>query len=275
MTAFVERMGLRNVLAETGVGVICGRVGTVTQLTVTAFTHRGLVREANEDTVAIDDCILDGDMDGPSVFQFSGKMHLVMVADGMGHAHGALASRAALKILSGRPSSFAQRESCEAAIAEANTNIYDLMNLNSETVGMGTTLVGVALSAGFTLYFNVGDSRAYRHKRGALVLLSHDDVPSVSKTAGPGRATYAITQALGGRRFRDPVKPHIGIGPALADGEAIFLCSDGVTDVLNDISICATLDASAEPDAIMRVLIEHTIKAGAPDNFSMVLVRAS
>ena len=131
-------------------------------LEAAAITHRGLVRRRNEDCIAVDHRILAGDMAAPWIGEFTNRPHIFIIADGMGgHAHGALASRTVVEALVASPNSLLDSASCLEAVLAANLKLYEMMRRIPGTVGMGTTVVGVAFGTDMMIYFNVGDSRAY------------------------------------------------------------------------------------------------------------------
>ena len=120
----------------------------MTGWTIAAFTHRGRVRPANEDAIAIDTRVLTGDMNTPIVMTAPGNGCLLMVADGMGgHAQGAMASRAVLDYLVAAADRLSNPELCADAIEEANQHLYALMQQHEGVLGMGSTLVGAFLNS--------------------------------------------------------------------------------------------------------------------------------
>ena len=99
------------------------------------------MRPANEDAIAIDTCVLTGDMSTPIVMTTPGDGCLLMVADGMGgHAQGAVAG-AAIDHLVAAIDRLSNPSSCGEVIEEANQQLFELMDEHEEAVGMGTTLV--------------------------------------------------------------------------------------------------------------------------------------
>lgn len=242
--------------------------------TIAAFTHRGRVRQNNEDTIAIDDRVLTGDMDVPTVMTSPNDCCLLMIADGMGgHAHGAMASRAVLDYLVAAIVRLSNPASCAEVVEEANRHLYELMLEHEEALGMGSTLVGAVLTADRLITFNIGDSRCYLLSAGQLVLLSHDDVPEGESSHFGPRRSHALTQALGGSSFPIAVEPHISVDPPLAPGETLLLCSDGLTDMMANQTINDALRTAKDPLQAVRRLAAMAFSAGGRDNVSLVVAR--
>ncbi|BBZ99848.1 PP2C family protein-serine/threonine phosphatase [Bradyrhizobium diazoefficiens] len=239
--------------------------------TIAAFTNRGRVRPNNEDAIAIDNRVLTGDLDAPIVME-SPNGCCLLIADGMGgHAHGAMASQAVLDYLVTADDRLSDPASCAEVVEEANQQLFKLMSEHEEAIGMGTTLVGVALTADRMVTFNVGDSRCYLFSRGQLVQLSSDDVPEGGNDPFGPRRSHALTQAMGGNSFLVPVEPHISVDPPLAHGETLLLCSDGLTDMVLNQAIGDSLRNSRTPLQSARKLVAQAFAAGARDNISLIV----
>jgi protein phosphatase len=243
---------------------------------IAAFTHRGRVRPANEDGIAVGARVLTGDMSAPIVMTVPGDGCLLMVADGMGgHAQGAMASRAVLDHLVAAADRLSNPESCAEAIETANQHLYALMKQQEAALGMGTTLVGAFLTSTALLTFNVGDSRCYLFSAGRLIQLSHDDVADEGINRSGHRQSHAITQALGGSSFPVAIEPHINVDAPLRPGETLLFCSDGLTDMVDDNEIGHVLNAANEPIRSVRDLVSKAFSAGARDNVSVIVTRNS
>jgi protein phosphatase len=242
-----------------------------------ALTHRGMVRPANEDAIAIDGNIISGERPTAARFDLNLDQHRLMIADGMGgHVNGALASTSALNFLASQPvDQFAESKICAATIRSANDHIYDLMQATPDATGMGTTIVGVALTSNGLLVFNVGDSRSYLHVQGSLIQLSVDDVPSVAIGASHRRTAHAITQALGGANRRTPINPRISEMPSLTRQEIVLLCSDGVTDMVEDSAICNVFDQHSDLYTAVTELNRLAMRGGGRDNISIIAIQLS
>ena len=238
-------------------------------------THPGMVRSHNEDCIDVD-----------------GTAGLAVLADGMGgYNAGEVASRMAVDLVSsGIKSALAQRQtadldasSAQALLAEhstrANTAIYEASGSNEAYAGMGTTLV-IGLWFGTSVAVaHVGDSRLYRIRGGVLQQLTRDHslleqqielgvLTREQARYSPDR--NVVTRAIG----IDPdVEPEVHAFPVSA-GDGYLLCSDGLTDMLTDQEIQATL-AAYEDDLQEAAdgLVQQANDAGGLDNVSVILVR--
>jgi protein phosphatase len=199
------------------------------------------------------------------------------VADGLGgHQGGEVASAAAvepLAALDGRE--FAEpgeaAETLAAAIREGNAAIMERAAGDPGLWGMGTTVTAAALA---------GDSRAYLLRDGSLEQLTTDHTV-VGELVRRGRLTpeqaaihperSILTRAVG----LDPRIPVDTPDPVeLRDGDQVLLCSDGLTEAVDDDRIAELLSAGADGEAACRSLIDAANAAGGPDNITVVLLRA-
>ena len=241
---------------------------------IAAFTHRGRVRSDNEDAIAVDGQTFVGDMAAPVVISTPNESCVLMIADGMGgHARGAMASRAVIDYMVAAIDRLADTSSFAEAIEEANQHLFAIMQEHQEALGMGSTIVGAVLGAKQLVTFNVGDSRCYLFSSGQLVQLSHDDVPE--QVDDHFRRSHAVTQALGGSSLLVAIEPHISVDSPLAPGETLLLCSDGLTDMINNQAISKILNAAGTPLQSVRKLAARAFGAGAHDNISLIVVRRS
>jgi serine/threonine protein phosphatase PrpC len=209
------------------------------------------------------------------------------VADGLGgHQGGEVASAAAvepLAALDGRE--FAEpgeaAEALAAAIREGNAAILERAAGDPGLWGMGTTMTAAALAGERHLQLaHVGDSRAYLLRDGSLEQLTTDHTV-VGELVRRGRLTpeqaaihperSILTRAVG----LDPRVPVDTPDPVeLRDGDQVLLCSDGLTEAVDDDRIAELLSAGADGEAACRSLIDAANGAGGPDNITVVLLRA-
>lgn len=236
---------------------------------IAAITFVGLVRESNEDCVSINGRrAREGEVLRHSV-EASGVVALV--ADGMGgHARGEIASDIVLRKLEHSIGSTLEPHDLVSAIKTANRAVYDLASSNPEYRGMGATLVGVLINETNCIYFNVGDSRAYRWRGGVLQQMSIDHVPPSPR--GHARS-HAVSQSLGGAPYFREVTPAVGSFD-LYIGDRVMLCSDGLTDVLNESEIGAGL-SSGSPEYCVTQLLDQVVSGGAPDNVTIIVIAFS
>jgi len=218
----------------------------------------------------------------------SAEHGVYVVCDGMGGAAAgevasALAVGEVLRVLSGRPEAESDaaplEDVVEEAIRAANQTIYSHAQSDSQLLGMGTTLVGLAVEGRRVLVFNVGDSRCYRMRNSTLVQISQDH-SLVEEQVRLGRLTHAealrsphrnvITRALG---TESTVEPDLFELRAEA-GDLFLLCSDGLTGELPDPLIESMLAADLSLNELCARLVAAANRAGGRDNITCLLVRA-
>jgi protein phosphatase len=226
-------------------------------------THVGHVRDHNEDAVIPES---DGSSGGPVV---------VAVADGMGGAAaGEVASRLAIDAaVAGPPSD----TDTVRRITDGNRAVLDAVAEDPGHAGMGTTLtLGVFDSAGVLHLGHVGDSRAYRLRGDTLERLTTDHTYVMELVArghiSPEDALThprrnLITRVVG---MDDVVVDHAEI--ELSPGDRILLCSDGLTDMVNDDSIQQILESEPSLPGAAWALVEAANAAGGIDNTTVVIV---
>lgn len=225
------------------------------------LSHAGLRRELNEDTYY-------GDV----------ELGLWLVADGMGgHESGEVASAMAREVIvrevrAGRGLS--------EAIRAADVEIIRQSRHRDQHLPMGTTVAAVRVADSRFEVAWVGDSRVYLWN-GRLCQLSQDhsyvqeliDLGTI--TAGQARThphRSVMTQALG---VTEP--EHLRIEPItgeLRPGIQLLLCSDGLTEEVNDAAIARVL---AHTELSAQECVDHLVAAaldgGGSDNITVVLVR--
>jgi PPM family protein phosphatase len=241
-----------------------------------ARTHTGMVREHNEDAIA---CAPDAG--------------LFVLADGMGgYNAGEVAAGMTGMILKTGLGGDLLRLHAQAASAPANVQsavrhhvevanlaIYQAAQRQPQYEGMGTTLVLAVVGAHSVTIAHLGDSRAYRLRDGVLMQVTKDhsllqeqvDAGVISaEMAHLSRNKSLVTRALG-------VDPLINLeihDHALRSGDVYLLCSDGLTDMLEDAQIAESLTTLyASVEAAADALVNMANQAGGRDNVSVVLVK--
>jgi protein phosphatase len=163
------------------------------------------------------------------------------------------------------------------AVLLANGNIHEEAEYNPARTGMGTTLTALFLARKRAFLAHIGDSRAYRLRGGTLAQLTSDhsvvaeQVRSGILTPAQARTSpyrHVITRALGIDReavpdlMEQPLKP----------GDMFLLCSDGLTEMVDDEGIGRILAESAPRDAAQK-LIDAANERGGVDNITAVVVQ--
>ncbi|MPY11715.1 PP2C family protein-serine/threonine phosphatase [Arthrobacter bussei] len=236
------------------------------RLTYGFGTDRGLRRELNEDS-------------------FIAVEPVFAVADGMGgHEAGEVASSICVRtlgassIIGSRAPQFTAND-LEDLIRDADQRI------RSEAGGhAGTTLTGAVLveesGAPYWLFFNVGDSRTYRLSGGTFGQISVDH-SEVQELVDIGRITeeearthprrHVVTRALG---TGDDAEADFWLMP-VEEGDRILLCSDGLSGEVTDDGICTILSTVQDPQEACDELIAATLRSGARDNVTVIVIDAS
>ena len=146
--------------------------------------------------------------------------------------------------------------------------------------GMGTTLTALILKQDEGILAHVGDSRCYRLREGVFEQLSRDHTLVArlveQGVIPPEQARYhpqrnVIRQAVGVADPSEPLEPDIETF-ALQAGDLYLLCSDGLTDMVDDAEIEAVLREEPPTRAAWR-LVDRALANGGRDNITVVLVR--
>ena len=206
-----------------------------------------------------------------------------LVCDGMGgHNAGQIASELAAKQflhayyhLGGTA-----QEAARHAILQAHHYIAEMASKVPSRYGMGTTLTALILKQDEGILAHVGDSRCYRLREGVFEQLSRDHT-LVARLVEQGIITpeqarhhpqrNVIRQAVGVADPSEPLEPDIETF-ALQAGDLYLLCSDGLTDMVDDAEIEAILRDEPPTRAAWR-LVDRALANGGRDNITVVLVR--
>jgi protein phosphatase len=234
---------------------------------VAAFSHKGLVRDRNEDAIAIDgQQAPDGQL---LTAVLSSGPHRLILADGLGgHPSGDVASMLVAKRLS--EERLDSPETCLKAIRSVNSSLYSEMQRDPSLSGMGSTVAGAVVLDDHIYWFNVGDSRIYLFRDNNLRLISVDHIPAWDIMEEHGRS-HLLTQCLGGSYSAVELMPATGTADFDAD-DTLLLCSDGLTDVVDDIAIARVLHGQPTAAAAAQILVDLALHEGGPDNVSVLIV---
>lgn len=238
----------------------------------------GLKREKNEDSFLVNE-----------------DLGLFIVADGMGgHLGGEYASRLAVSTIEKSMKSLAEDPDATLAMDEtidstdlvqrlrysiraASTRIYEEALKDPNLNGMGTTTVLLQVHQETAYVAHVGDSRAYRFSQGRLERLTEDHSLVneqlkagfiTEKDAKHHKLKNIITRSVG---FQETVDIDIKEHP-LRSGEIFLLCSDGLTNMVDDQQIEAVFKKWPVPETACEQLIEKANSKGGDDNITLVVI---
>ena len=252
---------------------------------VCAVTHAGRIRKENEDNYDLNGRMTStGDLKKGSAFvqSMSEPFHLA-VCDGMGgESYGELASGIAVETIAAHASNiYESGEDFSFAIAncleDANSRIC--AEINAKGKRMGTTLASVYAVKGKVYCVNIGDTRVYHYSKGLLEQISFDhthaqtivDAGEVSQdNIGQIPDAKRLTRHLGIFPEEGSLSPNISVVDDVDDGDIILLCSDGLTDMLDDGEITAILSTAESSQAAASKLIRRALENGGKDNVTVM-----
>ena len=235
------------------------------------LTDPGQVRDHNEDSVTI-------------VKNGSGEV-LMAVADGMGgHKGGEIASSIAITHIGKRfidTFSVGNKEDAinflKEIVSEANMLLYKYTEDNPESNGMGTTIVMALLTKEFLLFGNIGDSSGFVIKNKKIYKITNDHT-LVNLLVKSGEITEeeakdhprknVLMRALGAN-----ISVEMDVFDVEKDVSAILLCSDGLTNMLDEEQIEKVLDSDMDIDAKVQKLINKANNRGGTDNISVAYLQ--
>jgi protein phosphatase len=267
------------------------------QAEISGLSHTGKVRSENQDHYFVARVgrslhtqmtnLPDGDL--PARFDESGWV--MMVADGMGGAAGgAVASRTAIgtfvNIILDVPDwlMHLDEERAQEVMRRAASHYQKVDTALAERVkadpglrGMGTTMT-VAYSLDRDLFIaHVGDSRAYMLRDGTLQQLTRDHTHAQAladagmierEEVGSHRLSHVLTNVLGGNSSSVNVELQ---RLEIQDGDRLLLCSDGLTDMVDDEKLTELLSQTKQPGLACQTLVEMALEGGGRDNITVVV----
>ncbi len=222
-------------------------------------THKGLVRESNQDSVLIGETYMG-------------------VADGMGGYQGgeiasSLAVEVVTKALKGKT---ANENAIRLAVMAANRRVFETSKQEERLKNMGTTFSMLWVGKKGKIYVaHVGDSRVYRLREGNISPVTDDH-----SVVGELLRNRVISEEMAkNHRYRNMITRAVGIAPSVEvdvltfDGEvgdSWLICSDGLYNTVTDTQIKELFYQNSLEEATQKML-DMALAAGAPDNVSLVL----
>jgi PPM family protein phosphatase len=230
----------------------------------------GKVRNANEDYFLSE--------------KIAANEFLFIVADGMGgHQAGDVASRLASETFSDaykslRKKNTAIMESMESAIKKANSVVFEKAAVDIEKRGMGTTFSAMIIADMKAFVAHVGDSRIYLIRKNKIKKVTTDH-SFVEKLVEEGRISpeeardhpqkNVLYMSLGAR---ENLTPELLPAMAMEDGDALVMCSDGLSNMVTDEDLMRTV-IDYYPEDAANSLVRLANANGGADNITLQIVR--
>jgi serine/threonine protein phosphatase PrpC len=238
-----------------------GEVRMSLSLRFAAGSHKGMIREGNEDS------------------GYAGP-RLLAIADGMGgQAAGEVASSEVISTIVALDDDVPGSDiltSLGTAVQRANDQLRMMVEEDPQLEGMGTTLTALLWTGQRLGLVHVGDSRAYLLRDGVLTQITQDHT-WVQRLVDEGRITEEeatthpqrslLMRALGSG---DHVEPDLSIREVRA-GDRYLICSDGLSGVVSHQTMEDTLASYQGPQETVQELIQLALRGGGPDNITVII----
>ncbi len=240
--------------------------------------HRGRVRRKNEDNLFFDGKYLEAENQGlpnPICIEErvrNGMIHCVF--DGMGGENfgeeAAFAAARGLQQMNRRYTEFLipERKLLNGVVMQLNASVVEAAKEQC-TDNMGTTLAMLYYTSLYVYSCNVGDSRTYRLRGDVFQQLSRDHTVSFP---GMGNQKAPLSQYLGIDPEEMLLEPYIAKG-RMKKGDIYLICSDGLTDMLNNFEIAEILRSAMDMETCVRNLIDTALEKGGRDNITVIVSR--
>jgi protein phosphatase len=263
-----------------------------------AVSHPGKVRSKNEDHYVVVQrrrcrTVLRSNLPEGSLPHAEDHAYVMVVADGVGgEAFGEMASMLAIRtgwdlglseikwtLKVGEQEVREFKEKAELYLRLIDRALIQEAKSQPKAAGMATTLTA-AYTVGYEAFiFHAGDSRAYLVHEGTLQQLTRDhtvaqnlaDAGLISpETVAVSSFRSVLTNCIGGSK--EGVKVDV-THVQLAEGDSLLLCTDGLTDMVDEDGISQTINAHPQPQDACQALLDQALDGGGKDNVTIVLAR--
>ena len=249
-------------------------------LDIVRLTDVGLLRDHNEDAIASDVTagfvILADGMGGYKAGEVASEMAVLSIAAELKEAMLAFQpNQQSVAPLSRQP----EAQFIIDAVKNANAVIYQASQTHPQCAGMGTTLVVGLFTNNKLLVGHIGDSRMYRLRNQILTQITEDhSLLQEQIRAGlitPEQARFSVNRNLVTRALGIDEEVELELNQHDVEvGDVYLLCSDGLSDLIDDDIIQATLNAFDLADAA-EALVELANDNGGKDNISVILAKVN
>jgi serine/threonine protein phosphatase PrpC len=262
------------------------------------LSHAGRVRNNNEDVFVVGELartliVRHTNVPQPDETHSRHRGHVFLVADGVGgHEAGEVASRLSTATVEefllntfrrvvaapagDGSSALAELQAC---LRDADARLFAEAGQHPEWRGMGTTLTMAIVNGRRLFVAHAGDSRCYLWSDGRLRQLTADHtfaaemvrrglISRSQQDHHPWR--HVVTNLLGGTEHGVRAEVHL---LDLHHGDVLLLCTDGLTEMIEDEAVAAVLATEADPEAACRRLIDEANRNGGRDNVTVIVAR--
>ena len=261
-----------------------------------AASHMGLQRKENQDHYIVlrrtrTQQLLLTNAPTEQLHLPTDETYGMAVADGMGGcSYGSLASQLAIRSaweLAGRTTSWVMKvqdlesselsERIEGFVYLMQQAFVDEFRANPQFGESGTTFTCAYLVSSFAVVAQIGDSPAFLWRDGTMRRMSTDHTVEqefIRAGVSPeiaGKFSHMLTRCLGYNT--ENARPDVHF-LRLRPGDQLLLCTDGLTDMVDDARIAACLDDSPSAQAACDALVKLALDAGGKDNVTVTLARA-
>lgn len=235
-------------------------------------TDPGLARENNEDSVAVDEttrlAVLADGMGGYNAGEIASGMATAFIKSEMARWLAEAGKTAKIKEI---------RRALEICVENANRSIYNAASSNAQYSGMGTTLVVGVFQGAKLILGHIGDSRCYRLRAGEFTQITRDhSLLQEQIDAGLLTVEQAVTST-----YKNLVTRALGVDDTVMlelneydveSGDIYLMCSDGLSDMVEDPEIGSVLLGQQSMDQMAEQLVAVANDHGGRDNISVLLV---
>jgi len=254
------------------------------EVSVSARTDTGMVRDGNEDAFMIAD-LTSGNLGlGPDMktHKIGARGILLFVSDGIvGDYAGEVASEIAVKsvreALMQVPADLDVCDQLKTATQKANSEIWNYAEQNPQYKGMGATLTAVLIQQAKAHIAQIGDSRAYLVRGDSIKQLTKDqsfvqsliDSGAISADQADSFPQNIITQALG---IRNDLEVAIS-SVELVQDDTLIVCSDGLSQKVKDADMVNLVQQTTDLTALCRNLVALANERGGEDNITVIAAK--
>lgn len=268
----------------------------MTKVEACVVSHTGLVRANNEDNFYLNGIYMqenESDNSVKSTISHVGKEHIFAVCDGMGgQKFGEKASLASVKMLKKLHDKIRENEGhkdidiivkwLSSYVLKANEYIFNMSLENGSR--MGTTFACLVVYENHAVALNIGDSRVYFVRNGEIRQISTDHTEAQRLI----RLGVLTPESARNHKSKHCLSRHFGISPEegileadvseiidIEQGDIFLICSDGLTDMIDEQGIRKILLGKQECSQLCSALVEEALKKGGVDNITSLLISIS